>query len=66
MISSPCKNCTRKNLPKDACAKNCKLLKAVQDVEVTSQKWNDGSGIDYSEEYNCSIPLSFSSNAGSL
>ena len=59
MISSPCKNCSRKNQPKDTCAKNCKLLKTLQDIEVTSEKWNDGSGIDYTEEYNCSISLSF-------
>ena len=63
MISSPCKNCTRKNLPKDTCAKNCKLLNAIQDIEISSEKWKDGSGIDYTEEYNCSISLSFSSNA---
>lgn len=59
MISSPCKNCSRKNQPKDMCAKNCKLLNALQDIEVSSEKWNDGSGIDYTEEYNCSISLSF-------
>jgi hypothetical protein len=66
MISSPCKNCARKNLPKDMCAKNCKLLNALQDIEVSSEKWNDGSGIDYTEEYNCSISLSFSSNVSTL
>lgn len=63
MISSPCKNCIRENLPKDTCAKNCKLLKAIQDIEVSSEKWTDGSGIDYTEEYNCSISLSVWSNA---
>lgn len=48
------------------CAKNCKLLNALQDIEVSSEKWNDGSGIDYTEEYNCSISLSFSSNVSAL
>jgi len=66
MISSPCKNCARKNLPKDACAKKCKLLNALQDIEVSSEKWSDGSGIDYTEEYNCSISLSLSSNVGAF
>ena len=63
MISSPCKNCSRKNLPKDTCAKNCELLKALQDMEILSEKLSNGSGIDYTEEYHCSIPVSFSSNA---
>ena len=66
MISSPCKNCTRKDLPKDTCAKNCELLKALQDIEISAERWSSGRGIDYTEEYNCSISLSFSNNAVSL
>jgi len=63
MISSPCKNCPRKDLPKEDCAKNCKLLKAVQDIHVSAEKWNVGRGIDYTEEYCCTLPLSISHNS---
>ena len=56
MISSPCKNCARKNLSKENCIKDCKLLNAIQDSAL-SDKFNDGSAIDYNEEYSCNIPL---------
>ncbi len=60
MISSPCKNCSRRNLPKEKCFKECQLLQTVQDMELTSEKLNDGSGIDYTEEYSFNIPFAFS------
>jgi hypothetical protein len=66
MISSPCKNCPRKDLPKENCAKNCKLLKAIQDIHISTENWNVGSGIDYSEEYSFSIPSSISESSVSL
>ncbi len=56
MISSPCKNCARKNLSKGNCIKDCKLLNAIQDFAL-SDKFNDGSVIDHTEEYSCNIPL---------
>jgi hypothetical protein len=63
MISSPCKNCPKKDLPKEDCAKNCKLLKAVQDIQVSAKKWGVGSGIDYTEEYSYTIPHSISKSS---
>ena len=66
MISSPCKNCPRKDLPKEDCAKNCKLLKAIQDINISTEKWNVGSGIDYTEEYSFCVPSSISENIVSL
>jgi hypothetical protein len=66
MISSPCKNCPRKNLPKEDCAKNCKLLKAIQDIHVSTEKWNVGSGIDYTEEYSYTLPSSILESSVSL
>ena len=54
MISSPCKNCTRKNLSKESCIKDCKLLNAIQDSAL-SEKFHDGNAIDYTEEYSCHI-----------
>lgn len=66
MISSPCKNCPRKDLPKEDCAKNCKLLKAIQDIHVSTEKWNIGTGIDYTEEYSYTLPSSISESSISL
>ena len=58
MISSPCKNCPRKDLPKDDCAKDCKLLQMIQDVQISSEKNLSSMGIDYTEEYKYTIPFS--------
>lgn len=66
MISSPCKNCPRKDLPKEDCSKNCKLLKAIQDIQVSAEKWNVVSGIDYTEEYNYTLPPSIAQSSASL
>jgi hypothetical protein len=66
MISSPCKNCPRRDLPKEHCAKNCSLLKAIQDIHVSTEKWNVGTGIDYTEEYSYTLPSSISESSVSL
>lgn len=60
MISSPCKNCPKRNLPKEKCVKECELLQAIQDMELTSEKLNDGSSIDYTEEYSYNVALRLS------
>lgn len=62
MISSPCKNCARKNLSKESCIKDCKLLNAIQD-SVLSKKSHNGSAIDYNEEYSCNIPPTLTTNS---
>lgn len=66
MISSPCKNCHRKYLPKDECSKKCELLHAIQDIQVTARKSSSLTGIDYSEESRYSIPLSLTKTSVSL
>lgn len=66
MISSPCKNCHRKNLPKDDCSKKCELLQAIQDIQVSARKSSSLSGIDYTEESRYSIPLSLTKTSVSL
>ena len=66
MISSPCKNCDRKKLPKDECAKDCELLQAIQDIEISAKKSSGVSGIDYSEESRYAIPPSLSKVSVSL
>ncbi len=62
MISSPCKNCTRKNLSKENCIKDCNLLNLIQNSEL-SKNFHDGSAIDYTEEYNYNIPPTLTTNS---
>lgn len=37
MIASPCKNCPKENLPKTVCAKDCQMLKAVQNMQKAAE-----------------------------
>jgi uncharacterized OB-fold protein len=50
MISSPCENCHRKNLPKENCADDCEILNAIQLYQVSKERDFFISAIDYSEE----------------
>jgi hypothetical protein len=63
MICSPCKDCPRKNLPKQKCVKDCQILKAIQEMDSSAEKLNDGYGIDYTEEYGYHIPSSLTSSS---
>ena len=62
MIGSPCKDCAKKDLPKDKCIKRCELLKEIQEMDSSFDKWNEGCGIDYAEVYTIYIPPSLASN----
>jgi hypothetical protein len=66
MISSPCKKCSKKDFPKDECAKNCQLLQSIQDMQVTSGQNFGPCGIDYTDEYSYNIPMSYTSRATSI
>jgi len=50
MISSPCKTCDRNNQPKEDCYKECELLQAIQDIQLSVKEDLKASGIDPSEE----------------
>ena len=56
MISSPCKNCSRKHLPKDDCAKDCEILQAIQLLQLSVEQEFISSGIDDTEEYSYILP----------
>jgi hypothetical protein len=49
MIASPCKNCPKRNEPKEKCIKDCELLQAVQNIQCASKEGIGVSGIDYAE-----------------
>jgi hypothetical protein len=57
MIASPCKNCPKENLPKTVCAKDCQLLKALQNMQKAAEDSGVSSRHDYVEgiEYSTSL-----------
>jgi hypothetical protein len=59
MICSPCIDCTRKNLPKEKCIRDCQILKAIQEMDSSSIKLNEGCGIDYTVEYDYNTKSGF-------
>ena len=61
MISSPCKNCPRKDLPKNKCISECKLLKEIQEMNSSMDRWDEGCGVDCTELYTVNIPASIGS-----
>jgi hypothetical protein len=63
MICSPCKECLKKNLPKDKCIKRCKILKRIQEMDSSLYQWNEGCGIDYTVVYSIHIPATSASSS---
>jgi hypothetical protein len=55
MTSSPCKNCPKRFNSKTECAKDCEILRQVQEMQFSLQEQNILSAIDYSEEGRFSI-----------
>jgi len=58
MILSPCRNCPKRNQPKDKCAKNCALIQKLQDIQVSFKQKVEtdiSPAIDYAEEGRFSI-----------
>lgn len=58
MISSPCKTCIKSKQHKDNCYKDCALIQAIQDIEVSANRCSPASGIDCSEENRFAVHLS--------
>lgn len=50
MIYSPCVNCHKKNQPKERCAKDCKILHAIQIYQAINERESILPAIDYAEE----------------
>lgn len=66
MISSPCSRCPNKHLPKDICAKDCKILREIQDYQLSSRELSLATAIDYSAENRYTILLDRQEMAASL
>lgn len=61
MISSPCKDCHNKNLPKDECLKSCKMIQNIQGMQLARRESNAYMAVDFSEEYRFQIASPFAS-----
>jgi hypothetical protein len=66
MISSPCKNCPKKDLPKKDCTKDCQLLKEIQNFQAAAEQGCVSSRLDYTEDIRYSIPHSLRRTSMSL
>jgi len=66
MISSPCKNCPRRDLPKKDCIKDCQLLNAIQDLQMVTEESGASSRLDYTEGIGYDIPSSIRKTSISL
>ncbi len=65
MISSPCKDCPKKNFPKDECLKDCQMLQDIQSMQLSRKERNVYTAVDFSEEsrFQISSPFASSLNA---
>jgi hypothetical protein len=59
MISSPCKDCPKRNLPKDECIEFCEKIRTLQ-AYIVSQGMALGTSSDYTEldDLRAAIPRS--------
>jgi hypothetical protein len=61
MISSPCKDCQKKNFPKDECLKDCQLIQNIQGMQLARKESNVYTAVDFSEESRFQIASPFAS-----
>ena len=50
MISSPCKTCKNRNLPKDECLMTCEMIQSIQGLQLARRESNVSTAVDYTEE----------------
>ncbi len=61
MISSPCKDCPKKDFPKDECLKDCQMLQDIQGMQLSRKDRNVYTAVDFSEESRFQISSPFAS-----
>ena len=49
MISSPCRECPKRNLPKNLCLRTCKLVQRMQDIQLTGRQNDVRTALDFTE-----------------
>ena len=50
MISSPCKTCKNRNLPKDECLMTCEMIQSIQGLQLSFRESNVCTASDFTEE----------------
>ena len=50
MISSPCRNCEKKNLSKDECVTTCRQLEEIRRLQFYSRDISVCRAIDYADD----------------
>ena len=50
MISSPCKECPKRNLAKDECLKTCEAIQNIQSLQLSRRESNVYTAVDFSED----------------
>ena len=55
MIISPCRNCSKKNLPKDLCSEKCEMLHTIQEFDISIKEDVVAYSLDYADENSISI-----------
>jgi len=61
MISSPCKTCINRNLPKDECLKTCEMIQNIQGLQLARRESNVYTAVDFTEESRFQIASPFAS-----
>ncbi|MCJ8499691.1 hypothetical protein [Desulfatitalea alkaliphila] len=61
MISSPCKDCPNRYMPKDECLKTCTMLQNIQSMQLSRRESNVYMAVDFSEESRFQIASPFAS-----
>ena len=59
MISSPCKDCHKKHLPKDECLKTCEMLQSIQGMQLSRRESNVYTAVDFTEDSRFAIASPF-------
>jgi hypothetical protein len=59
MISSPCKDCPKKNFPKDECLQTCELIQNIQGMQLSRRESNMYTAVDFTEESRFTIASPF-------
>ena len=50
MISSPCRNCEKKNLSKDECVTTCRQLEEIRQLQFRNRDISICRAIDYADD----------------
>ena len=50
MISSPCRDCENKHMPKDECLETCRKLEEIRRLQFSRREISTCQAMDYSDD----------------